>query len=112
MIGHNKAPMPEEVEPSQPPSRVQSRPLGTQDDDTTDESAKGGDETQLERPPSRANVLASPRRTTITIGSTGEKQVAERQRATSIAAPGHEPSMLDQFERDGKPHIESEADKR
>lgn len=103
IAGHNKAPLPEGSETT----RSRSAPQ----DDETDESAGSakGEEQQMDKA-AEGGKLLSPRRTTITIGSTGEKIVPERQRAETIHAPGHEPSLLDQFERDGPPHLTGEPE--
>lgn len=107
VTGHNKAPLP--VGHDITPSRSRSR--SNDGDEETDESIKRDDEhldaSLTGAGPGTGNGTvpfpASPRRTTIAFGSTGEKVVDERQRAVSITAPGHTPPLLDQYVKLGPP---------
>ena len=104
VTGHNKAPLPSHDNTVNVNRRSTD---GDEDDGQTDESGKRDDETL--DPLTTTTYPVSPRRTTITIGSTGEKVVDERQRAASITAPGHTPPLLDEFVKLGPPLPQSDS---
>lgn len=87
LTGTNKASLPETRSTS---------PHGD-DDAETDESVKRNDDhLDTSDPLTTPAFPASPRRTTMAFGTSGEKVVDERQRAASVTAPGHTPPLLDQ----------------
>lgn len=102
ITGHNKAPLPESSDGTDTNPEVQGKP-----DDETDESGKGDDERS--ETGNGDSVPLSPRRTTVTIGSTGEKLEPERPRAETVHAPGHQPPSLGPVVKQGPAHFITEA---